>query len=330
MVVLIPFLEHYSAEGGDIEDLAVYCGLDPDIVNDPMALAPSNTMHKVANVICRRLKDPFVGARIGRQWVNDNSGPFQEIRLASSTLLEVLYGILANFSSESTAANYELVLSGGEARFRGSRTYTPRYSEAQADATFISFIVSLIRLWVGRAWNAKYLSVTTGSVKSIPDWILPPSSLTRGPKNELSIGFPPDWLSIAKKSLDYENNLDELSNYRFGQIGKTYVQVVEDFLNKHLDDSNLNLAQAAAVCGISERALQRIFDDYGKSFTAFLSELKKARSIELLENSEMKIASIARSLGYLNTSNYCRAFRNWTGRSPSQYRIETKTESQSN
>jgi AraC-like DNA-binding protein len=78
------------------------------------------------------------------------------------------------------------------------------------------------------------------------------------------------------------------------------------------------------VCGISERALQRIFNDYGTSFTAYLTELKKARSFELLDNSEIKIESIAKILGYLNTSNYCRAFRNWTGRSPSQYRIETK------
>ena len=302
----------------------MYCGLDPGIVNDPMALAPSNTMHKVANVICKRLGDPYVGARIGMQWVSDNSGPFQEIRLSSSTLLEVLNGILASFPTESAAAKYELVLNGTEAIFRGSRKYIPRFSEAQADAAFISFMVSLIRLWVGSTWNPKHLGVTTGSVKAIPDWILPPSSLTRGKNNELSIGFPPDWLTCAKNSLDRDKSTDELSNYKPRKISMTFIRVIENYLNDHLGDSNLNLAQAAVICGISERALQHKLKDNNTSFTAILSELKQARAIELLVNTELEIASIASSLGYPGTSNFSRVFRKWTGKSPSQYRIEKK------
>lgn len=60
-----------------------------------------------------------------------------------------------------------------------------------------------------------------------------------------------------------------------------------------------------------------------KSFKSYLNELKVEKAKELLVDSNMKIASIAFSLGFKNESYFYTVFKNITGKTPNQYRYET-------
>jgi AraC-like DNA-binding protein len=71
---------------------------------------------------------------------------------------------------------------------------------------------------------------------------------------------------------------------------------------------------------LSPRTLSRRLAAEGTSFQALMEEERKRQGVTLVAAQERTISEIADRLGYSNASNFERAFRRWTGRSPTQYR----------
>jgi AraC-like DNA-binding protein len=80
------------------------------------------------------------------------------------------------------------------------------------------------------------------------------------------------------------------------------------------------MAEVAERLRISTRTLMRRLDRLGVSFRQLLDERRRLESQRLLSASVEPIESIATRLGYNNPANFTRAFRRWTGETPSQYR----------
>ena len=79
------------------------------------------------------------------------------------------------------------------------------------------------------------------------------------------------------------------------------------------------LAGAARKLKISRATLARRLQSEGMTYQALKEELRRDRAIALLA-SNASIGEIAERVGYSETSAFTRAFRNWTGVSPRQYR----------
>jgi AraC-like DNA-binding protein len=76
----------------------------------------------------------------------------------------------------------------------------------------------------------------------------------------------------------------------------------------------------AAKLGISTRSLVRRLREDGSGFQQLLDEARRRDACELIERSPLSLAEVAARLGYTNPANFTRAFRKWTGESPSAYR----------
>lgn len=69
----------------------------------------------------------------------------------------------------------------------------------------------------------------------------------------------------------------------------------------------------------TERTLRRRLADEGTTFEQLLTGLQRERAIALLGGTT-PIAMIAHAVGFADASAFSRAFRRWTGKSPSDYR----------
>jgi AraC-like DNA-binding protein len=76
----------------------------------------------------------------------------------------------------------------------------------------------------------------------------------------------------------------------------------------------------AARLHLSSRSLVRRLREDGSGFQQLLDEARRRDACELIERSPLRLAEIAARLGYTNPANFTRAFRKWTGESPSEYR----------
>jgi AraC-like DNA-binding protein len=101
---------------------------------------------------------------------------------------------------------------------------------------------------------------------------------------------------------------------------KTPLQDVREVLVHGLRDGSITLAQVARQLAKSIRSLQRELHANGTTFHELLANVRQEQAQKLLGDFDFTIAEIASQLSFSSTSAFCRAFQNWTGRSPSTYR----------
>ncbi len=85
-------------------------------------------------------------------------------------------------------------------------------------------------------------------------------------------------------------------------------------------DGYPSLDDLASQLNLSPRSLRRQLQAQGSSYRRLLEEARRRDAINLLTKPELEIQKIAELLGYTDPANFTRAFRQWTGKSPSQYR----------
>ena len=68
------------------------------------------------------------------------------------------------------------------------------------------------------------------------------------------------------------------------------------------------------------RTLQRRLKDQGVEFKALVDDTRRLFALPYLRNRNHTLAEIAYLLGYSEVSAFNRAFRRWTGSTPSDYR----------
>jgi AraC-like DNA-binding protein len=71
---------------------------------------------------------------------------------------------------------------------------------------------------------------------------------------------------------------------------------------------------------ISSRALRRQLHAEGTSFRRLVRQVREQLACRYLRERELTVEEVARLLGYAETAPFSRAFRSWTGQSPSDFR----------
>ena len=76
----------------------------------------------------------------------------------------------------------------------------------------------------------------------------------------------------------------------------------------------------AALFSMHSRTLNRRLKAYDTSFKDLADKARYEIAQQLLENSELEITQIAAALDYADSSAFTRAFRRWSGITPSAWR----------
>lgn len=76
----------------------------------------------------------------------------------------------------------------------------------------------------------------------------------------------------------------------------------------------------AAQLAMSLSTLKRQLAQEGASFSTLLDEVRLRQAQHLLEHATLTVQDVAARLGYQNTANFSRAFKQWTGQTPSAWR----------
>ena len=81
-----------------------------------------------------------------------------------------------------------------------------------------------------------------------------------------------------------------------------------------------NLSEAAIMIGLSARSLRRHLQSEGTTYQLLLNEARRTLSIKLLRETTEPVSAIAYEIGFEHPSHFGRAFKKWTGQSPSDFR----------
>ena len=95
------------------------------------------------------------------------------------------------------------------------------------------------------------------------------------------------------------------------------VNRLEQFVVGALPNASAGLSAAARALGMSTRTLQRRLRERGIVYAALIDELRRRLSGRYLADRDLSLGEIAYLLGYSESSAFNRAYRRWTGRTPS-------------
>ena len=82
-----------------------------------------------------------------------------------------------------------------------------------------------------------------------------------------------------------------------------------------------NIEDVAMATGISARSLQRRLHAAGLSHKELVKKAQFEMASRYLINTRLSISQIASKVGYSDAAHFTRAFHQWTGLTPREYRL---------
>ena len=184
----------------------------------------------------------------------------------------------------------------------------------------ITSMIQLIQLATGAEWRPETIRLIIPKTKAADSCqLLTSSNISFSQTNtavsiETSLLELPVQLEIPKTILanNYSNS-DADANIEFTdsirQILKTYTQT-----------KSISIEELADITDLSVRSLQRRLKANDLKFNDLLNEAKFDHAKEKLHDTQIPIKEIAESLGYSDAAHFTRAFHQWSGMSPTDFR----------
>jgi AraC-like DNA-binding protein len=113
-----------------------------------------------------------------------------------------------------------------------------------------------------------------------------------------------------------EREVRELSTHSDAPLGDRLAALVRSAIST----GELSIERVASLLSMQPRTLNRRLRERGTTFRQVADDARYALSRQLLVRGGLRLADVAVSLGYADASAFARAFRRWSGTSPTEWR----------
>lgn len=316
-------LESY---GVDPETLFRRARLDPDKLYNPDARYRDAKLYDLWQLSLEATGDANFGLKVASFWHPSAAHALGYAWLASATLQDALERTVRYFRLMSDKEQLALEQSDEEFRlvFENPVADYPTAPE-DVDASF-AVLVSLCRMCLGESFAP--LRVTMRRPEP-PDPV-PFSEHFRAP-----IQYSGNEDSMCFDKADAQAPLPTAN----AEVARTNEKIVQDYLarfdrssvamqvrarlTEQLTSGHATQDSVADALHMSLRSLQRRLKNEGTSYKDLLDETRRELASQYMAESHRSINEITYLLGFSEPSNFSRAFRRWTGKSPSSYRAES-------
>ncbi len=260
--------------------------------------------------------------------------PHQTAILAAPTGLTRLRALAAIAYKEDNVLRASLRGEGTEVRVILDTAYLDRHPFiCFAEWLNLQGAVSVVRSVAGASWCPRELTFVSR--------FAPPDAVSEAfPNTRILVGQPHTSLLIgradlARATIDPAVTAPEESEWLDSaaeQIGETeermLASILRQIIQPYLDGGRTDLGFAAEILGMSRRTLQRRLQQNGISYTGILQEARFQFARTLLSDPDAKIIDVAMASGYGSPQHFSRAFRGFTGVTPTIYRQDLATENE--
>lgn len=298
------------------------------------AKMPSNILEEQDGYVPFKIACDWVDSEARRQGIDNfglrsalHAGPalltesLRNTIVASPTLYQAMCHWADLIHRESSHAAIWVDDSGEDLRLQFSSTFAQDMPGQSDWIWFASALhMTVARLFLGPTWCPTEMVVPyVGGDLDVAQELLPDTRLIRDPKiTGLTIprhllGTPPLATAHATAAGDALPSPPVSLEASLAEIVRLY-----------LPDGPPRIELAAEAAGLSVRTLQRRLAARNLHYDQMVSNVRFEQARNLLEQGDMKIAEIARQLGYRQPTHFTRAFRRIAGISPREYRRQLK------
>jgi AraC-like DNA-binding protein len=311
-----PFLLELARRNVDGGEILRRMGLPDAIPASSELFASALTVYEIVEECALVTDDPHLGYEIGQEFDLAQWDPIAKALQYAETVGNLLQLFIVNAIEHSTSAEFFVRTEGERTTFGFDRAVVPTFKPAQNDAFYLGFLGNLLKQATGRHWESSSVLAHIAA----PDAIPPGNDVPRligGDFAGVKISFPTAWqFSRLRKSAFAVAGMPTASSH----VPETLAESVQAALRPHIHETDLTVDKAARICGFEKRSLARKLRAEGTTIIKELSSVRSEWAQARLANSDMGIAEIGESVGFSDPTVFSRAFKNWTGQSPRNYR----------
>lgn len=319
--VRVPLLAAAARTGRPLAELAGRVGVPMAMLGDPAARVPHSTMVAVWGACAG------AGAGFGvfaAELVG--AAPFDLVDLALAHTADVgtMVRQFLRYQALFHEANDAAVARDGE---RVTLTYRLR-GELPRSRHFIEFVLAVWAIKLRRATGLREPLIAVRLRDAAPADLEP---LTRTFAAPIVFGAEADALVFPRAILGLPVHgadpglartlLPQLEHELRGRGGDAaFVAELRGQVQALLGEGDALAGAVARALGTSERTMQRRLRQAGTSLREVVDAVRRDTALTQLGRPEATVTDIAFMLGFSDLSAFSRAFRRWTGASPSAYR----------
>lgn len=312
-------LESYEV---DPEPIFRSLHIDPRTMDDMSARLNQSTVDELWQNVADSVNDPCFGLKIGKQWHPSYMHALGYAWLASSSLHTAFYRLQRFIHVMNQAV--KINIDETKDRFSVSTINTVRKKNKSWHADGgLSILMAMCRANYGEELNP--LLVTFKHER--PDCA---GDFYEYFRCEIEFGAKKDVLvfsqEVINKRLPSSNPAlaqisDQLMIEYLAKLDENDIeQRVKAAIIKLLPDGRVTDVKIADELYMSNRTLQRKLQEQGTTFKQLMTDVRKELALKYIQDRQMTLTELSFQLGFSQISAFSRAFKDWMGASPRQYR----------
>lgn len=311
-----------------IATICAHAGITVDDLEDAGMLLSLEQNCAVMDAALNISGDECLGLHVGEHTTASVLGLTGHIMQSSRDVLSALQSVQRSTNAFSGLYDFRLEVKNGEAAYHCEpvqvwNDLSPETARHSVDYAF-SGLITILHLLTGRRIRPLRASYR----------YLRPADLS---EHERVLGCRPSfdqganrivfsWKDLDHPVVGYNPQLNALlqdlleAEMRKRIVGGTFQEKVKEMVLRNMQVTFPPLEAIADLLHMTPRAIQRRLQEEGTTFRSVSDALKEEIARNLLANPELSIVEIALKLGYGEVSSFHRAFKQWVGMTPVEFR----------
>ena len=321
------FVRIVEMHGVDANALLREAGVDPAALRDPAARIPSTFWDIAGAKAAALIPDPAFGLRAARCWHLSNLGALGHAWLASSTLRTGLERLQRYSRILGEKAQLKITDTRDGLRF----AYDHRRRDPVLRAIGADFALSLVLDMCRMNYGASLRPVEVRLARARPGDTEPYRHFYGCPihfeANEdsflLAARVAAEPLPTANRQL--AGTLDSILTAQLAALDKNNIPArCKSSLLEEITSGKVSEQDMARRLHMSRRSLQRKLAESNTTYQKLVDDTRRDLALRYMEDPRNSITDVTFLLGFSGQSAFTRAFKRWTGMSPTTYREQKR------
>ncbi len=313
-----------TAAGGNPDRVLRTLGLDRLKFANSDGFITSFTFARLLEAAAGETGDKCFGLHFGEHFNPRDIGALVYVVVNSPNIAAAIHNLERYFHLHNEATTVAFSVEGRQGYLRYLVTGLATAPVSQQNEFSMAVLLKTFRIIAGADWKPREIQFAHQAPARI-------SEHRRVFGNRISFGCATNALVVEADFVGRQVHAADRRLYRILKEhaermleemppGNDVIAVANRAITEAMHEGNPTLAQVAKKMSMSPRTLERRLKEHEVVFKKLLDETRRRFALDYLRDRKHSLTEIAFLLGYSETSVFNRAFKRWTGSTPSEYR----------
>ncbi len=316
--------------GADVEEILERLDIDLQALESPELYLDAEFDNRVWQVIEQQTGNDLVGASMGAYFQLASMGLVGKAIMACDTIHQGLRSYVRYSKLLPLRDQVDLIEQDQQLVFQLKLSNPLLPYAHHSVSSFLGFVLASLDQLSGQKIPVKQMGFVFDAPQSA-------ETLARYQKlyntEDIVFSQTANWFSLDNRYKDIENLASNQSEFDLvdqliaqkimsgeQSSAEAFCQNVQDYIRKHLGQSEVSLKRLASNYSMSERKFQNELARGQQSYSKLLSKVRQEYALELINGQRLSVSDMAYLLGYQDINSFSRHFKKWYGISVSEYR----------